>query len=118
MQFPQQNVDLPDCQENWEFLSIFLSKTGWGAINADGTIAAGSGNFSSVRTGAGQYTITWNIPKPSTSYAVVVQVDNQAGVQSMGINWRNRAADSFGVTTFTWALVAADSQWCFVVMNG
>src|SRR5215831_10231573 len=44
--FPQQEVELPDCQENWEWLSRYLGKINiftTGLVSGDNADACGSG---------------------------------------------------------------------------
>src|SRR3954469_14528616 len=77
MQFPQLNVNLPDCQENWEaaqtnitsilarLTALELQLAGLTIIRATiqgttGNIIVGTG-LSCSRTSAGNYGITWTV---------------------------------------------------------
>jgi len=53
----------------------------WGIINGStGATSAGSGDFTSAKTGTGRYEITWTKAKGSATYAVVVAANSSTSV--------------------------------------
>jgi len=65
---------------------IFFNRILWGKINADGTIAMGTG-FKSVRNSTGQYTITPDVPFAVTPMVICTSQQSSShpsGAQAIG----------------------------------
>lgn len=92
---------------------ISLPKVITGRVNADGTIAAGTG-FAVNHTGTGKYTVTFGAAFPNVPTVTAVCVD--AAGATVGIELDSVAADGFNATTFTTVPADSDRGWNFIAI--
>lgn len=97
--------------------TVFL----WGAVRSNGTIRdVGSGGWSSVRNGVGNYTLTWDTPftaNPSISLVIESGFGNR-GVVIPDPGFGGRRPDLTGADVFPWAGGSAfDEDFWFLVIG-
>jgi hypothetical protein len=94
-------------------------RVSWGLIRgSDGVKLAGTPDYTSARTGAGQYTITWATAKAGAAYAVVPVTDRGAsGI--LVADYALKTATAFSVQTFpsTTGVTADPADWSFLVLD-
>lgn len=129
--FPSQVVQLPDCQQNWEYLvkhpPVVLEdgaplpraagpRIVAGTVNgATGGVVSGSG-FTSVRTAAGTYIVTF-APVFAAVPSVAFGTDTTGGASVALLNGLPTAAvcNVFTLLTATGAL--ADRNFSFIAVG-
>ena len=91
------NAQLPDTvtQEQIDW-AVNSSVSAWGNVTSAGVKSSGL-NFTSTRTAAGTYTITFDTDMPNAGYSVQVVA---SGRTSLEARVRNKTAGSFEVVTF------------------
>lgn len=95
------------------------ARISWGLIRgSDGVRLAGTTDYTSSRTSAGIYTITWATAKAGTAYAILIATANGASGLLVA-NYFAKVAASFGGQTLVsnTGVNADPADWSFLVVD-
>ena len=109
-QYARQNANWSVVQAGDNNTTIdYQGAAAWGSLAADGSLTKGMNIASSIKTGTGQYTVTFTNAMPSDDYAVVL------GCNAVNVRWTSKSTTQITFQSQDQSNVAVDKPIDFAV---